>query len=753
MTLKISRYFPVVELVLLSPVPAERHTQQSSLPMQAGAMPSPPVNGYPEPSSQNPTPYQPPDPSTSPSTSTHPVRPSPQPIYPTLNYPQQNGWMYPPNYYPSQPRYNNQPYHSPGYGQMGGPGPGTIQNGYGGYQPDFPPHLRQPSYGPRQGYHSPSDPYAAVDGEPPKPGITIENPFPQQPLPPPIQDGYPGNTPYPMPNGHTSPPGPQSPYQTFYPPDHPYAHGGGFGYPQYPPGPGMYASAYGGYPTGPSPVMMPPPPPMGKRLNPAAQGFNFTPQSRLSSNGDSGPSKPEYLPVFASIQAQPTPAPNGHAEPVRQTWTGPVMVDGEKLKGIGERRMSGVSQDGGSLGLTQLVEALTPQETLPAPPPAITSNAPTDSATTPAMSTSPTTPVLVQTPRAPTDGINSIPLSPNPAGTAQPQPDSQWNFVGPSMSGYLSPPPSATVATFSQAPSFSQALSIPSTPSAPRPRKAVVTDPGPLKLRSSRQKANSTAENAYNSLLSGAIPNSVKTEQTAGSDTPKKQMPRGKGKASGKKVVFAAGVDDEEMARMGIERRMGDLVFGSVKDASALAVSTSGIAPAEATPRAKPPAKPTSWAALVGGAAKPFSRTASTPSSMVVSPSKSVISLATESEAGPSHQSTEPTTPRSIAPSLPPSTGASIASAPRPVFNYAAAAAAGANMSPQAALAKVLTDGLRGRSGHAPRCLPRGLVNTGNMCFANTVSDQFDSELNSRSSKSWCTALPSPSCSRSSASG
>jgi len=106
MTLKISRYFPVVELVLLSPVPAERHTQQSSLPMQAGAMPSPPVNGYPEPSSQNPTPYQPPDPSTSPSTSTHPLRPSPQPIYPTLNYPQQNGWMYPPNYYPSQPRYN-----------------------------------------------------------------------------------------------------------------------------------------------------------------------------------------------------------------------------------------------------------------------------------------------------------------------------------------------------------------------------------------------------------------------------------------------------------------------------------------------------------------------------------------------------------------------------------------------------------------------------------------------------------------------
>jgi len=106
---------------------------------------------------------------------------------------------------------------------------------------------------------------------------------------------------------------------------------------------------------------------------------------------------------------------------------------------------------------------------------------------------------------------------------------------------------------------------------------------------------------------------------------------------------------------------------------------------------------------------------------MVVSPSKSVVSLAAESEAGPSRLMSEPITPRSTAATLPPSTGASMASAPRQVFNYAAAAAAGAKIGPQDELAKMLSDGLRFRGKEAPTCLQRGLINTGNMCFANTV--------------------------------
>ncbi len=492
---------------------------------------------------------------------------------------------------------------------------------------------------------------------------------------------------------------------------------------------------------------------MGKGLNPAAQGFSFSPaQSRPGDDrdGDPSPFKPDNTPSFASIQSAQSgpsipkghvePAPNGHAGAIQQAWTAPIMVDEEKLKGIGGRRISGDSNVGGSLGLTQMEAPAPTPDIPPAPTPIPTASVMTQSTSTPAMSTSPTTPttpVLVQTPRVPTGSENSLNLSPKLVSSSQSQVNRQWNFVGPSMSGYISPPPSATV------PSFSQAMSARSASSSapPRRRIAMSTDAGPLRLRPTRPEAGSTSENAYNSSLSGAIPKTVRTEQVAVNEDTPKLSAKGKGKASGKRVVFAAGVDEAEMARMGVERKAGQgLIFGSVADDLIQPLSTLTAPPdivsdrstgSEAVPILKPPPKPTSWAALFNDASKPFSRTSSVPSSVLVSPSKSVISLATESEAGPSRLPTEPTTPRSTAPTFPPSTGASVASAPapRPVFNYAAAAAAGANLTPQEEFARLLTDGLKGRARYAPVCLPRGLINTGNMCFANTVSHPIEYEL------------------------
>ncbi|KLT43572.1 cysteine proteinase [Cutaneotrichosporon oleaginosum] len=125
---------------------------------------------------------------------------------------------------------------------------------------------------------------------------------------------------------------------------------------------------------------------------------------------------------------------------------------------------------------------------------------------------------------------------------------------------------------------------------------------------------------------------------------------------------------------------------------------------------APPPKKPTSWASLLRPAgATPVGSAG--PSSTLVSPSKTNVSLPSEA----------PETPRSTAPSLPPSSGPAPVK-PRPAFNYAAAAAVGAPLSPAEDLARLLTEGLRTRPVRPSQpIIPRGLINTGNMCFANTI--------------------------------
>jgi len=158
-----------------------------------------------------------------------------------------------------------------------------------------------------------------------------------------------------------------------------------------------------------------------------------------------------------------------------------------------------------------------------------------------------------------------------------------------------------------------------------------------------------------------------------------------------------------------------------VKEGKIAPVQESAPASA-AVPAPAPKAKPSSWAALLKPkslAQIPSDTLSAGPSSVRVSPSKSVISLATETDA---MTEVDAVTPRSVAPSLPPSATASTA-APRPAFNYAAAAAIGRGITPQDELIKLLTEGLKARpKGPPASSVPRGLINTGNMCYANTVS-------------------------------
>jgi len=198
------------------------------------------------------------------------------------------------------------------------------------------------------------------------------------------------------------------------------------------------------------------------------------------------------------------------------------------------------------------------------------------------------------------------------------------------------------------------------------------------------------------------------------------------------------------------------------------ATSTSSPTPTPAVTKPIPP-KPTSWAALLRSEPRQFSRSASTPISnaattsstprVPLSPSKSAISIPPPSESGlgdndkPDQISVNgasegikegdeedeagPSTPKQRSQPLP-------SSAPtgqvkqRPAFNYAAAAAAGKGLSPVDELSKILSEGIVAKSavgggkgkgkdvgGVFGGVVPRGLINVGNMCFCNTVSDSL----------------------------
>lgn len=161
--------------------------------------------------------------------------------------------------------------------------------------------------------------------------------------------------------------------------------------------------------------------------------------------------------------------------------------------------------------------------------------------------------------------------------------------------------------------------------------------------------------------------------------------------------------------------------------------STPARAPAPA------PAKPRSWAALLK------TPTPSSPSTPAAVPSSSA-SVSSTTEAGPSRPrpstSASPSTPNFTAnvnglaqPQLSPqSQGAQQQQQQQQAktFNYAAAAMSSVP-SPHEELIKLLSEGVSSLRGTGATVglsvkekealmVPRGLINTGNMCFANTVS-------------------------------
>nr|XP_031857112.1 uncharacterized protein CI109_007505 [Kwoniella shandongensis]KAA5524183.1 hypothetical protein CI109_007505 [Kwoniella shandongensis] len=766
------------------------------------ATPSAPPNQQPHAS----TPFQSQtDPASSPSISNNPPPQPPPPMLPYAsinqqsypsnspsgpsNYPSHSPYMYNQAYYPQQPppqarhtqsvpynsgmnRYNDQYQHQPHYPPVyqpniyggypnipmgaGGPGPTTLQHGYGGYPSDV--YQNSPYAGYPPNYPVQPD---SLQHFPPQHNPLDGNDFTHaqhnaQHVPHNFAPSHDQQQPSHTANGPV-PPTQHQAFQPSYPPDHPYAFGVGVGYQNYTPTPLPYNGGYPGYGSGFIPPVAGGRMGSGKGLNPAAQGFSYPsshagsrsnsqPSSAPIQNGNSTPSSTslsEQKPTFPSIapvtdDSNSTPLPNGHTQ-VKQAWKPPVIVDGEKLKGIGGEQPSSEASQG--LGLT----TEKPRSPSPQSPNAnlSASTITTRSASTPAVSSAPTastSPTSVETPRQ-TDGDPSYVTSPKSGTSSRVQPDAGWTFGGEALAGLTSPP----------AGTASRNISGPSTRSASgsiakKKSSTYSTQTGPLQLSAARPVAESSSGNTYALSLRKLIPSAVETKEVTGEQgSQQKTSAKGKEKASGKKVIFAAGAGSK--ASRIINDHGEPLVFGETTDEDREAAArpsesqpvsedrSEEVQPAASTskpeteaPRTKPVAKASSWAAAVRGPSSTAGSSVPTAAqSKVASPARSTVSLAPESEAGPSRMPSSPsanaTPPRSSTSSSqpPPSTGASTTTGPRPAFNYAAAAATGASLTPQEDLARLLADGVKGKGKEGQATIPRGLINTGNMCFANTI--------------------------------
>ncbi|ORX34811.1 hypothetical protein BD324DRAFT_653068 [Kockovaella imperatae] len=671
---------------------------------------------------------------------------------------------------PSNPRYpaENQPYqptfYPQGY-QMGGPGPGTMQNGYGGYPVDgMPAYIR----GGPSGY---APPFPSADGMDPSQfakslpnggestdGSNMQSgdapPYHQHPQlpsipPPPDQDFRPGQ---PYPNANPS----HQPYPSYYPPGHPYAYGAGVGYHPYLPHQAMYPSF--SYDPSMSPVNAPPQSqpshrqsngPPSKSLNPAAAGFTFAPsQARSHDNvqihsdqmslpsSDRSDVNPVYPTLSHSSQTTLKPdMPNGHAD--TKSLSIGAIVNGEDMKGINAASAPNDDSNDEASGGLGLEHMEMPQENASTQESSLAASVTlSQSESTPAMSlstTTPTTPISVQTPKAPSDPLSPSVTTPDPAAptsnSAAPPP-SKLNFVGPTMSGYTSP--NATAPT---TPSIAQTMSeILLPPSAARqvPAKSVSkSQPAveTLKLFAQRPKSRQLSGNGYALSSQNSIPKNVKTEvvndMAASSRSSTRRRPLGL------PIFVSAGSRTRKSQPLPASASRITLSFGEIGPSTAPVPAAKALEPSRPktpTPPA-PKSKPSSWAALLKPEGATSSTTASTRN---VSPIATSTPLSPISDAG--HLANPPSTPpsqsRAVSSGTPgqtrsvPPTPASVASGskvPRAVFSYAGAAAAAATITPQQELVKLLSEGIKGKGKDVRGTLPRGLINTGNMCFANTI--------------------------------
>jgi ubiquitin carboxyl-terminal hydrolase 10 len=635
-------------------------------------------------------------------------------------YPEPNAYLHPhfqPQYPPQGPgpQYGNHPYFpNPPHNQMGGPGPATMHNGYNAYQPNGY-MSRQPVMGQPQ-QHQPGPQANGHDAmiQPhfnqfPPPGEGYYS-HPSQPPPPFGQpDGH-----Y-QPNYHyQAPPYPQH-QPPVYPPGHPYSQGHGYGFtPPLMHHNGYNGHVYNGEHPSPPPVVQHSRPPPTKSLNPAARGFVFRsaiPQQQTPRDGYQQPSTEP-----ANGGQTPTPASTASSA---DTSAKPIVNSGPITGDASAPTLAPVSQDGG-LGLSQMEPATSQLSSTSTSTESPASNK-AEYGITPSMSRasgiSSDTENVVQTPQGEAPSDEAATPTSNTAKTVHPEAPSPNSTIVPSNR-----------ATFGTAPTVQSQIP---PPAGQRPYSIVQISRGRPSHDSSagvtfhartlrtRPPHMSPVQNVYLELE----PMGEKDEKTSTSKLAKYLVSMGTGNDTPARIIDTSlvfgEITVEEIPAIVLRAPPAEKPSTETPTKVEDAAPEPEVAAPVPAPAPLPKAKPASWAALLKPtlvAQIPSDTFSTGPSSVRVSPSKSIISLATDTDA---LTEVDATTPRSVAPSLPPSVPAPAA---RPVFNYASAAASGRGPTPQEELVKLMTDGLRAKpKGPPASSIPRGLINTGNMCYANTV--------------------------------
>ncbi|WVQ76168.1 hypothetical protein IAR50_005824 [Cryptococcus sp. DSM 104548] len=625
--------------------------------------PSSPLQNIPYPSINPPVAYN----------HAHPYTPSPNNYYRQPAHPQQQ-----------QPYYNRYPQEYPGYagypgggvyGYMpmgaGGPGPATMQNGYaayGEYGMVYGGYAGYPEYAPPpMGQQQPVN-GSAMNGDE---GSEHSIPFPETPVPP-------GSTPQPpqaVPNM-----GP-IPAQQFppYPANHPYAFGGGVGYQQHPahiptfrPHPQnphqsphpiqgpyySYTESYAPLPSGLAPGHGQ----GGGKLNPAAAGFKYQRFNHMNGNGERQ-IRPNHHngPTFGNAGL-----PNGYGKGPRPPAQAPPSASP--------------------------VVTAPPSDVSSAPPPSV---------------------------------IPPTNLPPPPVVEKEEEKAEESREVEEARSDPLPPPASSSSAAQPAGPISLTffASPLPSPPQQPKSEDLTLVDARP----SVQSEGNTWARGMKDGKGGKAIKRAVRkvrtgtrevwsTEQKGdrrvelgfGDIEPEKKeerfeepkvTPRIESATEESKTAEVAKVA-EKSAQEPEPRAKATVELKNESEAK----SEPTIAPTPPTVATTPapasapvaPSKPKSWAALLQPSTPPS--TSTTPSKPT-SPSKAPASDAS-SPAQPTPQPAQPAAPK---------------------FSYAGAASSSIP-SPHDELIKLLSEGvtIKGKKREAA-LVPRGLINTGNMCFANTI--------------------------------
>ncbi|EIW73321.1 hypothetical protein TREMEDRAFT_73044 [Tremella mesenterica DSM 1558] len=655
---------------------------------------------------------------------------APRPPQNNAGYDPNSGYPYPPPYPPPMGAQMYQPYPFPPYTQMGDPGPSTMQNGFMPYpgpplepgpitfypqasdsqsHPSSPPHVsptdtQTGNFDPRNhGPVSPLEQSRSIDNV-----MVSRSPptfTPQIPQPGAFQTIH---------TGH-----PSQPYPLSYPPNHPYANGAGVGYIPYPNVPMLYPNT--NYHPGFMSHMRPPPGPPDpgfKGFNPAAQGFNYNGRRRQTRvngtvNYDNQPGYPSIRPVMNNRASQVGPP---------RSWVPPNIPDGERSKSLNPPRPADISTESRVLGLTQMDR--------PVPPPTDQKSA-SDRAELPHPPTT-VNGTLKEDPGTSTSPVNNI------KSTPEAQPDAKLSETDdtPALSLSSSDQPTSPIVQTPTVPIFIDTPNAQSKATVEGP-KAEITFGGPILPRIPSPPADQTPRQHILGWARGQVSTRVSTFPQV---DPHGQERFGARKTHRKESTVKL-EEDVTMASSIPRRAALPIIFGTLEINGEAEQGRKGGADVEErinlveplevpgdvrTPLVKP-VKPVSWAALLrqpapdkpGGGSISGVSIRSDVASKATSPTQSITSLLPDPSVAPSVDQPSPSsTVTSIGIASPPAPIP--ASRPAPI-NYAAAAASAA-ATPQEELVKLLTEGVKGKIPEkGPMTLPRGLINTGNMCFANTI--------------------------------